>query len=147
MVQYINHIIIPFVEKVTDRDELDEKQAALVILDNFKGQITNTVLSLLDENNIHTCMLPVNTTDILQTMDLLVNKSAKEFIKQKFQMWYTEQIHQQLKQSDSDGKLEPVDLSMQIVKEVESKWLVEMWEYLCNNPHLIVHRFVHIYTR
>ena len=142
MLQYINHIIIPFVEKVRDRDGLDEKQAALVILDNFKGQITNAVLSLLDENNIHTCMLPANTTDILQPMDLSVNKPAKEFIKQKFQMWYAEQIHQQLQQSDSDGELEPVDLSMQIVKEVGSKWLVEMWEYLSNNPHLIVNGFV-----
>ena len=54
-------------------------------------------------------------------MDLSVNQPAKEFIKQTFQLWYVQQIHQQIAQGCSDGELEPVDLSMQIVKEITSK--------------------------
>ena len=67
---------------------------------------------------------------------------AKEFIKQKFQLWYAQQIQQQLVQIGGDGELEPVDLRIQIVKGIGSKWLVEMWEYLCDNPWFIVNGFV-----
>ena len=40
----------------------------LVIMDNFKGQITSTVKELSESNNIHVCLLPPNTTDQFQPM-------------------------------------------------------------------------------
>ena len=45
---------------------------------------------LMEGNNIHTCLMPPNSTDRLQPMDVAVNKPAKAFLKQKFQMWYAE---------------------------------------------------------
>ena len=48
-------------------------------MDNFKDQITASVLTLLEENNIHVCLLPPNTTDRLQPIDVSVNKPAKDF--------------------------------------------------------------------
>ena len=52
---------------------------ALVILDNFKGQVTRRITDHLEAHNIHVCLLPPNTTDLLQPMDLSVNKPAKDF--------------------------------------------------------------------
>ena len=92
MIQYVNNIIVPFVEKT--RESLDEDKAAVIIMDNFKGQITTTMNELLEQHNIHSCLLPPNTTDRLQPMDLSVNKPAKAFLRSEFQKWYSDQIMQ-----------------------------------------------------
>ena len=52
MVQYVNHIIVPYVKKV--REAMNEEAVALVIMDHFKGQITKP---FLDAHNIHVCLL------------------------------------------------------------------------------------------
>ena len=78
MLDYIREIIIPYVERRCD--QLEEKPA-VVIMDNFKGQITPAVNDILDENDIHVCLLPLNTTDRLQPMDISVNKPAKDFLR------------------------------------------------------------------
>ena len=60
MIQYIQNIIIPYVER--QRESLDDPdRAALVIMDNFKGQVTAAINELLESNDIHVCLLPANT--------------------------------------------------------------------------------------
>jgi hypothetical protein len=55
-------------------------------MDHFKGQITTSETDLLEMNNIHMCLLPPNTTDLLQPVDVSVNKPAKEdFWKRQFE--------------------------------------------------------------
>ena len=62
MVQYITKIIVPYIE--AKREALgDSEQSALVIMDNFKGQVTPAINELLEANNIHVCLLLPNTTD------------------------------------------------------------------------------------
>ena len=51
MVQYVEHIIIPYVQQVHEKFEDDT--AAVVIIDNSKGQITDSISDLLDGHNIH----------------------------------------------------------------------------------------------
>ena len=76
MIRYINNIIIPYVERV--RQLVSDRKPALMIMDNFKGQITPSVSTLLEDRDIHVCLLPPNTTDLLQPMDISVNKPAKK---------------------------------------------------------------------
>ena len=59
MEEYIG-IIVPYVEKA--REKVGAEKAALVIMDNFKGQITK-ITNRLKENNIFISWLPPNTTD------------------------------------------------------------------------------------
>ena len=59
----------------------DTGKSALVIIDNFKGQITPSLHALLEEHTFFWCLLPQNTTDLLQPMDIAVNKLAKDFMK------------------------------------------------------------------
>ena len=105
MIQYVKNIILPYVNGNRD----SPYAAALVIMDNFKGQVTPAVTKLLEESNIHTCLLPANTTVKLQPMDLAVNKPAKEFLRDKFQDWYSDQIWRQLDPSvdTEEQKLQP----------------------------------------
>ena len=78
MIEYIETIIIPYVESY--REYLnDPDQAALVIMDNFKGQVTSAVNNLLEVHNIYVCLIPANTMNLLQPMDVAVNKPAKDF--------------------------------------------------------------------
>ena len=137
---------MPFVERVRSREEIVDDQAALVIINNFKGQITPSMNNLLVENNILVTLLLPNTTDLLQPMDLTVNKPAKDFLKRKFEEWYSEQVLQQLDGHNLDDlestDLQPVQLGMPVMKEVCAHWLVEMAEYVSDNSQFIVSGFV-----
>ena len=94
MVQYVENIVIPYVAAI--RAAIEEDKPVLVIMDNFKGQITSAVTELLEEKDIHVVLLPPNTTDSLQPMDLSVNKPAKDFLKRRFEEWYSGEVMKQL---------------------------------------------------
>lgn len=52
MVQYITKIIVLYIE--AQRDALgDSEESTLVIMDNFKGQVTPVINELLEANHIH----------------------------------------------------------------------------------------------
>ena len=113
---------------------------------NFKGQVTKTVSSLLEKCHLHACSLPANTTDLLQPMDISVNKFAKSFLKEQFRIWHSEQL---LKQFEDHGDvplenttLDPVDLSLANMKGIGAKWLVQTTKYIADNPQFIVNGFV-----
>ena len=139
MLEYVEKIILPYVDHV--RQELNnEDQAALVIINNFRGQI---IPAILEENNIHTCLLPANTIDQLQPLDVAVNKPAKAFLK-KFELWFSEKVKEQLDGQDVDkAEFEPADLSLPEMKELGAKWLVEMAEYIKDNQQFIRNGFRH----
>ena len=143
MVQYDECIIIPYIEII--RENLGEHKPALAIFDNFKAQLTDAVTNLLDDNDIHICLLPPNTTDRLQPLDISVNKPAKDFLKRKFDEWYTEQVMKLLDAQDTTdiatAQLEPIDLSLSVLKEVGAQWLVDMAQYFSNNPDIVVSGF------
>ncbi len=145
MIQYIKNIIIPYTKRTRELIQQDNSPA-LVIMDNFKGQITTPVFDLLDENNIHVCLLPANTTDQLQPLDISVNKPAKDFLKRKFEDWYSEKISNQLCGHSTEElesiELNPVRLSLPLMKELVASWLVEMFEYIQNNPQIAVNGFL-----
>ena len=105
MLQYIENIIVPYVEAV--RETIDNEDVpALVVMDNFKGQVTSKVNSLLEENRIHVCLLPANTTDHLQPLDISVNKPAKDFLRQKFQDWYSQTVIEQIEDEEDIDSVE-----------------------------------------
>ena len=89
-------------------------------MDNFKGQITSSVTSLLDENNIHVCLLPPNTNNHLQPMDILVNKPAKDILRRQFEDWYSQQIIKQLEGNKID--LQPINLGLPVLIELGARW-------------------------
>ena len=88
-------------------------------------------------------MLIPNSTNLLQPMDLSVNKPAKDFLRQRFQEWYADQLMEQIEgEDDIDGaENSPVSLSMPVLKEIGAKWMVEMAEHVSDNPQYIRNGF------
>ena len=71
-------------------------------------------------------------------MDISVNKVVKSYLRFKFSEWYSDELAELLDEDDTT-----VDLSMARMKSVGGKWVVQLYEYLENNPRIIVHGFRH----
>ena len=141
MISYIDNIIGPYVERT--RQVFGHDSPAIIIMDNFKGQITPAIFQQLEAYNIHHCLLPANTTDRLQLMDLTVNKPIKYFLKQKFGDWYSSEVMKQLQGKDLETvELEPISLNLPCLKELGAQWLVEAAKYMSANPQMTVNGFV-----
>ena len=139
MLQYIHNVIILFVDQTCQRIGVDEQQPALAIFDHFKGQMTEHVIEELEDNCIHSILVPANYTGQLQPMDISANKVVKSFLKSEFAGWYSDQLSEQFA-NDSE---ECVDLSTARMKCIGARWLVKLYEHLENNPHFIVNGFKH----
>ena len=72
-------------------DKPDQK--ALVLYDVVKGQTTESVHKLLEDNNILFVHIPNCCADQLQPLDVSVNKSIKSFL---FSFWYGGEVKKQL---------------------------------------------------
>ena len=84
VMEYLKKIIFPYIKSKRQ----DAK--ALLIFDVFKGQTTSAVINLLKRNDIIAIHVPNNHSNLSQTLDISVNKSAKCFIAGKYQDWYAE---------------------------------------------------------
>ena len=96
MNEYLLKIMVPYVARKKEELHLQEDHQALVIFDNFMAQCTEEVFKLTESHHISYALVPANCTDHLQPLDLSVNKPAKNFLQNKFQMWYSEQVASQL---------------------------------------------------
>ena len=108
MLDYIDHIIVPFVQRVRDDLKVGSEQAALALFDNFKGQMTKD-FQCLEDHNIHSALIPATCTDKLQPVDVSVNRAAKPFLEREFQDWYSKIILKQM--NDKDNEPIPVNLT------------------------------------
>ena len=91
--------------------------------------MTEKVLEKLKRNIIFLVRVPVNMTHIFQPLDLTVNGHFKQYMKEKFSIWYSEQISLTLENAE---KLENINISFKItvLKPLHAKWLVEFYDHI-----------------
>ena len=136
------HIVDPYIQSVQVL-LYTPTTPGVIIMDNFKGQVTDKVISLLEKCHLHVCLLPANTTDLLQPMDVSVNKPAKSFLNKRVVLRTVITADRKSNAAPvSDVVLEPVDLSLARMKHISTNWLVEMWEYIVDNPQFVVNGFI-----
>lgn len=138
MKDYILKIIVPYIEGEKANLKLNSDHRALAIADKFKGQCTPDTVALLEKHNIDAIFVPANCTDRLQPMDLTINKPAKDFLKQQFQLWYSNEIYLQKERS---GKLEPISFPMTTTKPLGTKWLIEFYNYMLRHTEMVQNGF------
>ena len=113
-----------------ERERLNRPtQKAPVIIDVFRGQITDKVLDHFKENSIATVFIPANMTCHLQPLDLTVNGYAKKYCKKKFNEWYMEQI---MKQLDSEKPIDEIEVKLQLttLKPLHTEWLTDFYNLM-----------------
>ena len=131
---YIEKIILPYVQGKRKDCNVSDGQRALCIFYNFKAQLTDDVLQVLEDHNIDVISVPPNCTDSLQPLDLSVNKSAKDFLRSKFEQWYAQQIFEQ-------GDLIPIKFPMTLMKPLGAQWVMELYSYMLNHPEIMRNGF------
>jgi len=120
---YIEKVIVPYIQRKKDELKLPNSQRSLCIIDGFRAQCTSDVVKLLDHHGIDIVYVPANCTGKLQPLDLSVNKSVKDFIKQKFQEWYADQIVDNKEDNDSVKPIATFPLKQ--MKSLGVQWMVK----------------------
>ena len=133
VIEYLNEIIFPYCEAKREELDLPPDQKALLIYDVFKGQKTDRVYDLVEENDCVSRYGPNNLTDQFQPLDLITKNMAKKFLNDKSEQWYADQISSQL-----DGGLDIYDVDVKttltVMKPIHARWLIGLYDYLRNNP-------------
>lgn len=108
-----------------DQHDLPLRQKAVLIFDMFRAQLSDDFMTYLKSNAIIPVLVPPNCTDKLQPMDLSIQKPVKDFMKNCFQKWYTNEILTKCLANDS---VQPVPLLLTVIKPLHLKWLVQCYE-------------------
>lgn len=135
----VKNIIIPYVN-TTRRNLNKSDQKAVVLFDVFKGQTTDSVHLLLEENNILYVHVPNCCTDKLQPLDVSVNKAVKSFLREKFSIWYGGEVKKQLDSGRVPNEV-VVDMKLSVVKEASAHWIEEAYGYIKESESIIVNGF------
>ena len=88
--------------------------------------------SLLQEQKILNEYVPNILTDYFQVLDLTVNKSVKDFMKQKFNEWFATRLRNEL---ESGKELEiTINFLLSTTKSLHAGWLIDCYNQL-TSPH------------
>ena len=124
----IEKVINPYVVNTRAKLGLPVSQKALLILDAFKGQITDAVKEKLHLLSIEMVQVPANMTHFFQPLDLTVNQAAKQHMSKSFVTYYSDCVSKQLEAGKNLEDIE-VDLRLTVVKPLHAQWLVDMYNY------------------
>ena len=132
----MEHIIIPYVQKQRNTLKLDAEYLAMLLMDVFKGQMTNPAKEILKRNNIILQKVPANRTYLFQSLDVQggLNGYAKRFMKKKFTCWYAHQVQRAMdgNRFKSMDKID-IDLKLSVLKPLHATWLIEPFDHMTSS--------------
>jgi hypothetical protein len=140
--RFFEKIIFPYIKKV--REETDAPtQKAMVLMDNFSGQTTTSLLEKVEEEGIVVVMIPAGTTDRLQPLDVSTNKAAKDFLREKFRHWYAQEVETQLQAGTAENAIK-INMGMAVMKEVGAKWLTALYDKFRADTSIVTNGFKNV---
>ena len=77
VIEHLESIIFSFAKSKRAELDLVEKEKYMLIFDVFKGQCTQRVFHLINENHFVTAFVPANLTHVFQLLDWAINSVAK----------------------------------------------------------------------
>ena len=135
-IRFVKNIILPYVSATRKDLGLGKEHMALVIFDTFKGHKGDEMDSLLMENNILSVIVPSNCTDLLQPLDLSVNKPLKDHLRRSFQSWYSDEVSKQLQEGKEPEDIK-VDTKLSIMKPLGTRWITSAYDYLRSRTGIV----------
>ena len=140
MLRFIDKVLNPYLQRKREELGLPEQQKALLILDVFRAHHTTEVQQKLSESNILVVFVPPNCTDMLQPLDLSVNKPLKNEMRKRFVEWYSSCVAKELKSGKSVNDIN-IGLQMSLVKPLSANWFVSAFDYIRSSPDIICNGF------
>ena len=120
MLEFLDHVIVPYVNATRAELEFPEDHVALAIFDVFAAHRCSSVLKKLSEHHIHQVFVPACCTSELQPLDL---SELKALMKNSFSRWYAGEISDALGENQSLSEIK-VDLRASIIKPRHANWLI-----------------------
>ena len=135
MKKYVEAVKVPYITRQKADLKLPDGQGLLLVFDNFKAQITSSILTLLDSHYVNIGLIPANCTHRLLPMDWSVNKAARDFLHLQFKDWYAHEVGSNLEEDDSSM----VDFKFIYIKPLHAQWLVALYTHIKSklNPDVI----------
>ena len=94
MLQYIDNVLVPYMNTICQKLDLADDHPALAILfDVFKSHLCDSLLKKLRENNV---FIPAGCTGELQPLDINFNDEFKLLMKTNFSQWYANEVKESL---------------------------------------------------
>ena len=128
----MEHIIIPNIKSQRKILKLDAEYPAMLIMDVFKGQMTDPVKEILKKNNIVLQKVPAILTYLFQPLDVQggPNGHTKKFMmKKKFTIWYADQSQRAMDAGKSMEEIN-IDLKLSVLKPLHASWLIELFNHM-----------------
>ena len=84
--------------------------------------------------------VPNNISHNFQPLDLTVSAVAKHFLKDKFELWYVNEVKKQL---DKGSNVYQIDISskLSILKLIYGRWFLDLNDHLRKNNEIIINGF------
>lgn len=98
----------------------------LIIIETFVGEGSNEIAKLCRENSSALIIVYHSLNNEFQLLSITVNKPAKSLIKKKHNMWYVEQVTNQLNKGKDPADAEvSLHLSSQVTTHQGDLWDVQ----------------------
>ena len=117
-----------------------QEQFLRIIMGAFKGQDNEEIKSLCLENSCELVLVPHNSTNKSQPLDLTMNQKAKKFVSNQFNKWFAERLSRQLTNGKSPRDVK-ISLKLSDLKLLHAKLVVEMYVYLKEQKESVIKRF------
>ena len=112
---------------------MDAEYLAMLLMDIFKGQLSDPVKEILKRNNIILQKVLANLTYLFQPLEVqgCPNGYAKRFMKMKFTLWYADQVQRAMDGNQFKSMEEiDIDLKLSILKPLHVSWLIELFDHM-----------------
>ena len=73
--------------------------------------------------------VPRNPTNKFQLLDFTINKTAKAFIQNRYNDWFSDQVARQLKSGNDTTDIK-VSLMLSDLKPLHAKWIVDLYNHI-----------------
>ena len=133
-------IIFPYLSAKKKELGYPEDQRSLIIMDTFKGQDNEEMKRLFQESNCELAIVPHNLANKFQSLGISINQSAKKFISNKFNTWYSDRVSKQLSDGVAPAEVK-VSLKLSDLKPLYARWIVETYNHVKHQNDSIIKGF------
>ena len=127
-IRFVKNIILPYISTTLKDLGLGAEHMAVVIFDTFKGHTGSEMESLLLENNIISVIVSSNCTDVLQPLDLSLNKPLKDHLRPVSIMVFRAGVKRN--ERWKTAREHSVDMKLTVMKPLSAEWIISAYDYL-----------------